>query len=146
MNFFIWRKNNVLFSRYRDFCVFVKPTDFKICDIIISIAAQCKLDLCFFLLNPKSYQNEIWSNASVLYGKYFEHGLGWMLEARNQFQALWWFDQNDNTARSGHFQWLTYTVFNCPLFTFSKNETLKSWHIWLLSNMGRLPNWKGSGI
>ena len=39
MNFFIWRKNNVLFSRYRDFCVFVKPADFKIYDVIISIAA-----------------------------------------------------------------------------------------------------------
>ena len=38
MNFFIWRKNNVLFSRYRDFCVFVKPTNFKICDVIINIA------------------------------------------------------------------------------------------------------------
>ena len=43
MNFFIWRKNNASFSRYRDFCVFVKPADFKTCDVIISIAAQCKL-------------------------------------------------------------------------------------------------------
>ena len=39
MNFFIWRKNNVSFLRYRDFCVFVKFANFKICDIIISIAA-----------------------------------------------------------------------------------------------------------
>ena len=39
MNFFIWRKSNVSFSRYQDFCVFVKPADFKICDEIISIAA-----------------------------------------------------------------------------------------------------------
>ena len=31
MNFFIWRKN-VLFSRYLDFCVSVKSTDFKICN------------------------------------------------------------------------------------------------------------------
>ena len=36
--FFTWRKNNVLFSRYQDFCVFVKSTDFKISDVIISIA------------------------------------------------------------------------------------------------------------
>ena len=35
--FFIWRRN-VLFSRYLDFCVFVKSIDFKIYDIIISIA------------------------------------------------------------------------------------------------------------
>ena len=38
MNFFIWSKNNVLLSRYLDFFVFVKSTDFKICDVIISIA------------------------------------------------------------------------------------------------------------
>ena len=33
MNFFIWRKNHVSFSRYLDFCIFVKTTDFKICDV-----------------------------------------------------------------------------------------------------------------
>ena len=38
MNFFIWSKNNVSFSRYLDFCVFVKSTDFEICDVIINIA------------------------------------------------------------------------------------------------------------
>ena len=29
---------------------------------------------------------------------------------------------------------------------FQKNETLEYWHIWLLSNWGRLLNWKGLGI
>ena len=38
MNLFIWRKN-VSFPRYQDFCVFIKSVDFKICDVIISIAA-----------------------------------------------------------------------------------------------------------
>ena len=38
MYFFIWMKNNVSFSRYLDFCVFVKCMDLKICDIIINIA------------------------------------------------------------------------------------------------------------
>ena len=36
---FIWRKDNALLSRYIDFCISVKSTDFKICDVIISIAA-----------------------------------------------------------------------------------------------------------
>ena len=63
MNFFIWRKNNILFSRYLDFCVFVKSADFDFCDVIISIAA--------FHLNPKYYQDEIWSNNSVVYDKHF---------------------------------------------------------------------------
>ena len=39
MNFFIWRENNVSFSRYLGFCDFVKPTDLKICDVIIGIAS-----------------------------------------------------------------------------------------------------------
>ena len=29
---------------------------------------------------------------------------------------------------------------------FQKNETLESWHIWLLSNWDRLLNWRGPGI
>ena len=38
MSFFIWRKNNVLFMRYLHFCVFVKSTDLKICDVVTGIA------------------------------------------------------------------------------------------------------------
>ena len=37
MNIFIWRKKNISFSRYREFYVFAKFPDFKICDVIISI-------------------------------------------------------------------------------------------------------------
>ena len=36
---FYLKKNDVSFPRYQDFCVFMKSLDFKICDIIISIAA-----------------------------------------------------------------------------------------------------------
>ena len=39
MNFFIWRKIDVSFTRYLDFYVFEKPTNFKICDVIIDITA-----------------------------------------------------------------------------------------------------------
>ena len=45
MNFFIWRKNNVSFLRYLDFCVYVKSTNFQICDVIIGIATKWKLRL-----------------------------------------------------------------------------------------------------
>ena len=38
--FLIWRKNDILFSRYLDFCAFVKSTDFKICDIIVGITSS----------------------------------------------------------------------------------------------------------
>ena len=39
LNFFIRRKSNVLFPRYLAFYVFVKSTNFKICDVTIGIAA-----------------------------------------------------------------------------------------------------------
>ena len=37
-----------------------------------------KLILVFF--NPMYYENEIWSNTFVLYGKHFEHVFGSVLE------------------------------------------------------------------
>ena len=39
LTFLIWRENYILFSRYLDFCTFVKSTDFKICGIIIGITS-----------------------------------------------------------------------------------------------------------
>ena len=39
MNLFIWRKNNVSFPRCQGFGVFMKPVDFKMCDVFVSIAA-----------------------------------------------------------------------------------------------------------
>ena len=36
-----------------------------------SIAAKWKLHFCLYLLNPKYYQNEIWSDTSVSYKKHF---------------------------------------------------------------------------
>ena len=59
MIFFIWRKDNALFSRYLYFRVFVKPTDFKICDVIICIATWWKLHFCLFLLNPRYYKKKL---------------------------------------------------------------------------------------
>ena len=37
---FLFEEKNVMFSRYLDFSVFVKSTDFKICDVITGIGAQ----------------------------------------------------------------------------------------------------------
>ena len=37
MNLLFEEKNNISFLRHLDFCVFVKSTGFKICDIIIGI-------------------------------------------------------------------------------------------------------------
>ena len=67
MNFLF--EDKIIF-RSRDICVFVKSTNFKICDVIIGIATQWKLHLCLFILNPKYYKKKL-SNTSVLYEKHF---------------------------------------------------------------------------
>ena len=53
------------------FLVCMNYADLKICDVIKSIVGQWKLHFSLFLLNPEHYQNEIWSNANVLYDKHF---------------------------------------------------------------------------
>ena len=128
-----------------DLCVFVKSTDFKICDVIISIASYWKLHLRLFLLNANSYQNKTWSNTSVLYGKYFYHVFVqcWRLETSSRS----FYDFIKMTIKRD------LVIFNSWLLPFlivgyshfQKNETLESWHSWLLSNLSRLLNWKGPG-
>ena len=56
---------------YLDFYVFVKSTDFKICDIIIDIASNGSYIFAYFFLNPTYYGHEMWSNTSVSYSIYF---------------------------------------------------------------------------
>ena len=70
MSFFISRKNSILFSRYLDFCVFVK---YRIENLSRhhSYCYIMEVTLMLILLNPKYYQNEIWFNASALYEKHF---------------------------------------------------------------------------
>ena len=128
MNFFIWRNNNVSFLRYLDFCVFVKSTDFKIRGIIISIATKWKLHLCLFLLNPKSYKNETWSNTSVLLRNISKIFLPqcWRLETSSRpfyYIIKTAVGQDLTIFNSGHLPF-----FIVPYSLFQKNETLESWH------------------
>ena len=52
---------------------------------------------------------------------------------------------NDNRPRSGHFNSWHLPFLIVPSSHIQKNETLKSWHNWLLSNLSRWLNWKESG-
>ena len=70
MIFFTWRRNALSPPKYLDFCIFMKSTNFKICDVIIDIAAKCELHFCL-IFNRKYYRNEIWPNTSVSYKKEF---------------------------------------------------------------------------
>ena len=79
MNSFIWRKN-VSFWWYRDFCVFVKHADLKICDVIISIAALMQVTLYtyfFWILSPIKM-------------KFVRILVGWMTNIYNIFLAECW--------------------------------------------------------
>ena len=49
MGFLIWRKKDILFSRYLEFCALSEVTNFKIFDVIIDISS---LTLSVFLLEP----------------------------------------------------------------------------------------------
>ena len=67
----------------------MKAIDFKDCDVIIGIDYIMEVTLIrLFLLNPKYYQYEIWSNTSVLYEKHFYHVFASMLGTGNKFQTL----------------------------------------------------------
>ena len=91
-NFFIWRKNNLSFSKHLDFCVFVKSTDFKICDVIIDIATWWKLHLCL-----------IWSNTSVLHDKFSKMFLAQCWELETSFRLFYNFIE---------MIWRDLTIFN----------------------------------
>ena len=48
--FFNLKKNIIWFSRYLEFCAFVKSTDFKICGVIIGIASSGISTYAYFFL------------------------------------------------------------------------------------------------
>ena len=79
--YFYLKQNNVLFSRYLDFWIFVKSTELKSSDVIIGIDTKWKLPLGLFLF--KCYENEMLSNTSVLFEKHFQLVFGSMLETGN---------------------------------------------------------------
>ena len=70
MNFFIWRKNNTLFLRYLDFCVFAKSSGFKICVVIITLPHNGSYTFSYSFWALSTIKN--WSNTSVLYEKHFQ--------------------------------------------------------------------------
>ena len=101
--------------------------------------------MCLFILNRKSYQNETRSNTSVLSDKYL---------------TCLWLNAGDWKLVQGPFMILLEQQYSdiCPFFQswhlpflivpyspFQINETLESWHNWLLSNLSRLLNWEGPG-
>ena len=69
--FFIWRKNNVSFSRYLDFLCFCEIHRFQ---NLWQHHRHCYImEVTLMLISFESsyYQNEIWSNTSLLYDKHF---------------------------------------------------------------------------
>ena len=135
MNVFIWRKNNVSFSRYQDF---VLLWNLHISKSVTSYNASQTHAYFFWILSP----------IKMKFGQIL---VCWMTNISNMFLAECWrlgtstklfYDfiemkiQQDMAIFNGwHIPFLI--VLYSP---FQKNETLESWHIWLLSNWGRLLN------
>ena len=146
MIFFIWSKNNVSFSRFLDFCAFVKSTDFKVCDVIISIATWWKFTLSlnsFWILNP----------IKMKFGQIL---MCCMINISNMFLVQCW--RLETSPRPFHnlLKWqnseiwpfLIVEVYHFWLSLVHLFKNMKHWtrdRFWLLRNWSRLLNWKGSG-
>ena len=141
----IWRKNDILFSRYLDFCDFVKSTDFKICDVIIGIASS----------GISTYAYFFWI-LSTLKKKFRQILVCCKINISNMFLALEW---RLETSSRLFYDFIKMTIlrdlaiFNSyPLQLLNvhylpfriKQNTGESWHNWLLSNWSRFLNWKGT--
>ena len=137
MNVFIWRKNNVSFSRYQDF---VLLWNLHISKSVMSYNASQTHAYFFWILSP----------IKMKFGQIL---VCWMTNISNMFLAECWrlgtstklfYDfikmkiQQDMAIFNGwHIPFLI--VLYSP---FQKRETLESCHVWLLSNWGGLLNWK----
>ena len=142
MNFFIWRKNTVSFSRYLDFSVFVKCTDFKICDVIKSIATKWKLHLCLFLLNPKTYQMKLGKILVCSLTNIFNMFLAQYWRLKTSSRTFYYFIKIIIGQDLAIFNGWHLPFLIVPYSPFQKIETLEFWHNWLLSNLSRFLNLK----
>ena len=140
MNLFIWRKINVSFPRYQDFCIFMKPR-------VSKLVTSSKV-----LLHNASYTSAyfFWTLRSIKM-KFGQILVCCVTDISNMFLAEWW---RLKTSSRLYYDFIKMTIqqdlvifngchilFSIVLYSpFQKNETLGSWHIWLLSNRGRLLN------
>ena len=133
MNFFIWRKHNVSFSRYLDF-YFAESTYFKICDVIISIATWWKLHLRLFFWILSTTKMDFCQILVFCMTNISDMFLVqcWRLETSSRviydFTKIT-IQQDLAIFNNWHLPFLI--VFYS---SFQKNETLESWHDLLLSN------------
>ena len=81
--FFIWRKN-VSFSKYLDFCVIDKCTNFKLFNFVMEVTAHYMWHFKLFLWNPREHWVKI--------GQLIVHPMTYIC---NSFLALLWRLEND---------------------------------------------------
>ena len=171
--FLTWRKSNILFSRYLDFCTFVKSTDFKICDIIIGISSSgisTSADFFWILSTLKKKFGQMLeccnTNISIMF-----LAQDWRLRLEASSRLFYDFIKMtlqrdlaifniDIHFAEGHPSILNLTTF-CQIFhvdywppcSFFHLQFVnvhfspfhKSRHNWLLSFSSRFLNWKGPG-
>ena len=122
----IWRKN-VSLLEYLDFCVFVKSTNFKICDVIIGIVYNGSYTYAYFFW-VLSIINIIFRQTLVCYvtnisSIFWAECWRWKLVSGCFMVLLKW-----QCSEIWPFFWVTFAIITCPLFTFSKK-----WNIGILA-------------
>ena len=145
MNFFIWKKNFVLFSRYVDFSVLWNPQILKSVTSSQALLYNGNYTYAYFFWIPSTVKIKFgqiqvccMTNTLIMFLAYC-----WRLETscRPFYGFIKMTIQQDLIIfNSWHLPFLivAYSLFQ-------KNETLDSWHYWLLSNWSRLLNCKGPG-
>ena len=136
MSFFICRKNNVLYSRCRDVC----------------FCETCRFQNLWHHHNASYTYAYFFRILSPIKMKFGQILVCCMTNISDMFLAECW---RLGTSSRLFYDFIKMTIqqdlaifngWHVLYSPFQKNETLKSWHIWLLSNWGRLLNWKGPGI
>ena len=126
MNYFIGRKNTVSVLRYIDFC-FSEIQEFQ--NLWRHHRHCCIMNSFAYFVSPKYYQNEIWSNTSISYNKYFWHVFGSMLETETSSRPM--YDFNEMTIKIYKF-----LVVNIYHFLSSLIHPFKKMKHWKLNTIG----------
>ena len=126
---FFYQKKKVSFWRYLDFCVFVKSTNFKICDIIINIVYYFFWILGSIKKRFGQVSVILWYDKNIY--NIFE---GWKLVTGSFMIPI-----KCSITRSFSFLVIDLHHFIRPILCFQKlKKKLESCHNLLLSNWSRL--------
>ena len=148
MNFFIWRKNDVSFSTYLDFYVFVKSSDFKVSVLkfVGHVPSWVSWVWCHRAIVPSwvFHGLKIFSRGYFVGSKYFLVGISWV---PNFFSRVF---RGSKVLSRGHFvqpKFFSRRYFVEPKFSLVINFVIfscwlheKKWHRNISQTSCSIPN------